>query len=315
VADSNGSERRFDINAAGCSFVFESTGERWNEALEGLARRWSAEEPGPSVGVARFGCELGPRPDRPPDISDHETFGWTSGIPRFVIGPTEIALPDPTTVLIQGDNPRQALHDSLSIILGWLLAPLNRWTVHGAAPLPHGGDIGVLALGHSGTGKSTTAGSAVMAGWPVLGDDMVIMRTDTPVPQIRGVQHQMILPGEFEPVLGVDTEAARDARGRRVLDAQIPSGWFQLGAIAVLAHGHEPRTSIEVASPVDAIKMLWTAYFMAVVPTHLERWFPVASQLCKTLPLWKVKLGSDTRLRLSSTAEAFEAIISKVGVS
>jgi hypothetical protein len=314
VADS---ERRFDINAAGCSFVFESAGGPWNDAIERVARRWRAEEPGPYVGLARFGYDLGPRPDGPPDICDGETLGWTSGIPRLVIGATEIALPDPTTVLVQGDPDRawQALHDSISLILGWLLGPMGRWALHGAVPLPGGGDVGVLALGHSGTGKSTIAGSAVMAGWPVLGDDMVILRTDAPTPQLRGVQQQMVLPGEFEKVLGLETEAARDARGRRVLDMEVPRAWFQLGAIAVLAHGVEPRTSIEPASPLDAMRMLWTAYFPAVVPARLEQWFPVAAQLCKTVPLWRVNLGSDTSLRLSSTAEAFESIVSKVGAA
>lgn len=313
MAESKGAS--FPFNAGGCSFTVESTGGPWDEALATIHARWSDEEPGPDVGRVRFGVDLGPRPDRPPELSDGPTLGWTGDSPRLVLGSTEIELPDPQTVLIQGD-PNQAervVHESWALILGWLLAPLQRWALHGAVPIPANHGIGVLALGHSGTGKSTVAASAIMAGWPVLGDDLAIVRTDTQVPEVRGVRQPLALPGEFEGVLGPDRAASRrDARNRRILDADIPHGWFRLGAIAVLSHGSEPRSTVEVGSAMDPMKILWTAHFPAALPSRLESWFPVATQLCRSLPIWRVALGSDASQRLASTAEAFETIVAEL---
>jgi len=217
---------------------------------------------------------------------------------------------DSETVIVDGHatSARLALDTALPASLGWILAGAGRWVVHAAALVP-GSDVGaVLALGDTGAGKSTTAAAALHAGWPVLADDLVVLRCGENGAEARGIPKSLWIPEELGTVRSGGIAAAVDAiRGRREIKTALARGWFPIRAVIVLAHGDAPDTTVERIDAIEAMRSLWSAHIPASIPSRLERWFPVAGRLAR-LPAWRMSLGAKAASRLSTTAQALATL-------
>jgi hypothetical protein len=186
--------------------------------------------------------------------------------------------------------------------LTWLLGPVGLWVVHAAAVVGPDG-LAVIAVGPGGTGKSTVAASALVAGWPVLADDLVVVRLRpgvSDVLEVCGVPRPLAVPTEFS---GLGPVIRGDVRCRRRVSADLTGGWWPVGRVAVLAHGSEAATTAEPLGAMDAFRAVRTAHFAADVPARRAGWFPVAGRLAR-LPARRVALGIHPETRLATTTAA-----------
>lgn len=311
VASSTSSAAHFRLNVGGCSVRFDTQGPMWGDALADLAFDWRDEEGGPAAGQIRCGFDLGPPPPGPPEIDDGDVRVWTTvGAPQILLGGIGLRMPDADTVIIGGDPEvaSTALGRAIPLALAWVLAGADSWVVHSGAFLAGADGAAVLAVGPTGSGKSTTAAAALRAGWPVLGDDLVAVRWNRGDAEVRGIPRPLCVPAELDDWSESGRPLVGDARGRWAITPQLASGWFPLRVVIVLAHGSTPDTRLEKLGAIDALRALWSAHFPAAIPSRLERWFPRAARLAR-LPAWRMHLGTDAQSRLTTTAEALGSVI------
>jgi hypothetical protein len=306
------------LNAGGCSLHFEAHGPDWAGAVEVLAREWSDEEPGPMVGRVVCGAHPGPPPPFAPDLAEEGTRVWTSvPAPHFELDGVRLSMADERTAFVGAEtcDARSALERALPVVLGWLLAGGGSWLVHASAFLvPRSGTESssgvepgaVVVLGASGAGKSTTAASALHAGFPLLSDDLVALRQG-PRTEVRGIPRLVWFPQELGTVDGAGRIVGTDLRRRQAVRPGLTKGWFPLRAVVVLSHGTESSSTVTAISGVDAIRTLWSSHIASLVPSRLRRWFPVAARVA-ALPSWRLLLGADSRTRLETTATALASL-------
>jgi hypothetical protein len=75
------------------------------------------------------------------------------------------------------DTVSGEVSSGVSLLLSYLLRERALWPVHASGV--YAGDASVLLVGPSGSGKSTTAALLVQAGYPLLADDLVLLRNET----------------------------------------------------------------------------------------------------------------------------------------
>jgi hypothetical protein len=303
------------VSVGGCTLELEARGSRWARALTRLERDWQGQEPGPVAGRILFGSDPGPAPRLTPAFDEGPIRVWTAReAPYLEFENARIAMPDDQTVVVDGDSLEadQILDLALPLAIGWVLAVEETWVVHAsgfvgqdaASPSGHGA---VLVFGETGAGKSTTAVSALHAGWPVLSDDLVALRW-AGEGRAMGVPRTVWVPEELGHVNGAGrTVGMDDLRLRRAVRPELASGWFSVRAVVLVEHGSEAATRVEPASGVDTLRVLWKAHFLAMIPFRLARWFPIAACLSRS-STWRLRLGTDPKARLGSTASALEAL-------
>ena len=107
--------------------------------------------------------------------------------------------------------------------LTWLLARNERFVLHGAAIVRDGRAL--LLLGHSGTGKSTLAVSALEAGWQALADDVVIVHPDGDGLCIHGIHRVPAVPTEIGGQFADPAPARGSAQPRRAPPNRLDRRW------------------------------------------------------------------------------------------
>jgi len=270
---------------------------------------------GPVIGRIECGGQLPLRPEGRPDFIDGDATGWTQqSEPLLVMGEAHVSLGEGVvTIAAEPGRGPAAFDRALPMTLTWLLGPVGLWVVHGAAIVGPDG-LAVMAVGPGGAGKSTVAAAAIAAGWPVLADDLVVVRLrpdGTGTLEACGVPRPLAVPAEFSHLGPAITG---DVRDRRQVSAVLTDGWWPVGSLAVLAHGTAAATVTDPLGALDAFRAVRTAHFVADVPARRAGWFTIAAQLAR-LPALSLALGTQPSLRLASTTDALDQarVLSAIG--
>jgi hypothetical protein len=240
---------------------------------------------------------------------------WTTPVGPIVrMGPARLAFPDANSGTI--DAPEAQVSDAvrwgLPYLLSWILGAHDVWLVHGAAVVPPGfGDNALLITGSTGSGKSTSAACALAAGWPVIADDMVVIRSSGNGLELTGVRFPIRVPTDLSGSALSGPSIGNDLRQRRAVgvpgDVPLLRGWRAVGGIAVVGHGSEQETRIERISSTTALSSLWPAAFASLFSGHFRTWFSLAAELSRR-DAFDLRLGNDPDHRVASTIEAFSSI-------
>lgn len=104
------------------------------------------------------------------------------------------------------------------------------------------GDEALVVIGPSGAGKSTLSGAALLAGWQLLADDLLVVRRTAAGLDVEGIGRRPLLPRE---ILGGDgaatlrAEAADTERDRLAAPLEVLTcGRHRVRAVVVV--GHDP---------------------------------------------------------------------------
>lgn len=159
-------------------------------------------------------------------------------------------------------------------------------------------DVGLMALGPTGSGKSTVAAAALAAGWDVHGDDLAIVQRRGTAADVHGIPKRP----SFDPLVMTRTDFplepdGRDARGRLTTSADLmTAGWTELRAIVDLEHdnGHGTVKRIRHA---DTLHALIASTFGVHDGRHLAHCLPALASMAD-LPAYRIGLASSPDCRL-----------------
>lgn len=170
------------------------------------------------------------------------------------------------------------VRNSMLFVIARLFYERGLFLLHGAAL--RRGDEAFIAIGDSGTGKSTLAYSAHLAGWTILGDDMVLVDARGPHPTVRGVPRVPSIPGEVAELTRASGDPVpRDERSRVELEGHpMDLAVAELSAVVICAHAAD-EGSVVAVEPTAALGELVPAFVLADLPGPMRRWFPVATRL------------------------------------
>jgi hypothetical protein len=134
-------------------------------------------------------------------------------------------------------------------VIAHILSLAGRLVAHGAAIGRSG--RAVLLLGASGSGKSTSAYLASLAGWSLLSDDLVVVRRSASGIEAIGIHRAIAVPPDVADVTSADIEY--DSRDRRRPEVTLDSRPHELVAVVLVEHGTgaggvESASGLSVAS-------------------------------------------------------------------
>ena len=195
--------------------------------------------------AVEYRFELGPRvpvppPGDPGDPSDLLRC-WSRGDDHWIGVGEAVGMISGNNVTIGGPAETEDDLAALDILCQSMLAVAfagpRRVVVHGAA-VGRGSDV-MLVVGPSGAGKSTTAAAALLTGWELLSDDLVVVDLDPA--RLTGVRRAPMFPDGLlagshfdEMALVVDD----DSRGRTRLPADVLTASTRpLAGLVVVSHG------------------------------------------------------------------------------
>lgn len=181
----------------------------------------------------------------------------------------------------------------------------GKYVVHGAGAVEPVGRGWVL-LGPTGSGKSTLAYALARAGWPILGDDMVVLAPAGPTPETT---HTVVVHGWHEPLrVSLDlaprfpelaAAAAEHAVGdprRRVPVAARMAGRAPLAGLLFLTRGvRDVATRIAPAAALAAL--IPQSPWVLLDDGHARRHLAALAGVTSSVPAF----------RLEHTAAALEA--------
>lgn len=264
------------------------------------------------VGTVRAGGAAPALPERPPDQVYDDRRVWLEHDDLLFLDLTGVvARSGPTTATIGGGPGRElaalGIRRLFLCAVGHLLGFQDRLLVHGGAVVVDGRTV--LVLGESGRGKSTVALAALEQGWPVLSDDLVILRRAEDGIDVAGVPRPPTVPTDLQAeVEGAARPVADDPRGRAQLAPDVLTGGFhRVGAVVVVGHGSEPLGELAPVAGRHVHLVLVGSFPAASHPDQLRRAHPVFAELAR-LPSWALRHGTDAARRLASTAAAIRGL-------
>jgi hypothetical protein len=246
-------------------------------------------------------------PARPPDFSGPYGEHWDDGVThwfRHHWGLTAEVTPPYAWIggSVSGYRRWVMVRNSMLFVLARLMLAGGRFLLHGAAVRRDDG--AVLAVGPSGSGKSSLAYGAHLTGWRVCGDDMVVVDVNSPRLDVRGVARVPTLPADVAAgVAGVDLP--EDARGR------VELAWLALDhrpapIDAVVVCGHDDAEGdVAPISPPVALESLVPALVLSALSEPVTRWFPIAARLARG-PCFQLRLDADPETRLSRAGQLLD---------
>lgn len=192
--------------------------------------------------VVEVGLEAVPLPERPPDDRAIDAEVWFDAANVWWSWRGVTAHHTAMSVRIGPPaSPGEDVDAAVDLLAQYGLAAAaarrDRVLVHGAA-LGRDGEA-LLVVGSSGAGKSTLAGAALLAGWSLLGDDLVVVRHADGVMTVEGVARPPLLPDD---IVGgsadrLDAELVDPDRGRvEIPAALLATGRRPVRAIVVVGH-------------------------------------------------------------------------------
>jgi hypothetical protein len=238
---------------------------------------------------------------------------------------------DALPVYERGEPLRQILH--------WALRPLGFQLAHAAAVAPPGAGPGVLIVGHSGSGKSSTALTCLLSGWRYVSDDHCLLDLEASpaeaeggapsssgsnpplagspqVPRLRawslygsaklGVEHLNRLP-ELHHTIDTHGEAGGD-KSLMFVAAHFPEQAVRCAELGALLVPRLTGRSGTVVRPLSR-----AAGLLALAPSSLfhnpgagGKDFANFAALLAHLPCYSLELGSD----LASIPDAIAEVLS-----
>ncbi|MCU1675608.1 MAG: hypothetical protein JWM93_366 [Frankiales bacterium] len=256
-------------------------------------------------GPARLTLDVSDEPATVPDGEPVESYGsiriWRDG-DRLVVdsGQGVVADADSCAITVRGAvSPSQfarGLRRCLHYAMAHLLTVNGRAVVHAAAVARDA--HGLLLLGGTGAGKSTTAYLAASGGWTVVADDQVALWIDdgdvwaTGVPRSLNVPADVLHAGE-----AADTRDAlsHDARDRRRLLTPLDHRPVRIAAVALVRHG-TGEGAVFPATQTDMFGFLFVSAPDAGHPPSAGRMFAVTAAVLRHT-LWHLETGETVAQR------------------
>jgi hypothetical protein len=190
-------------------------------------------------------------------VADGEAYFSYAGIGSFLIRESRKILIHPAPGVDEG-SLRLFL---LGNVLGTLAFLRGSLVLHGSAVAIDG--QGAVFLGHSGEGKSTMA-AAFSDKYPLIADDVLVIRTDEAVPLICPAFPQLKLYSETAASLGFDPENSPPGSPlEEKITPRVPEGFsvepFPLKRVYLLENG-EVVELIPLGRPETVIALLRYTY-------------------------------------------------------
>jgi hypothetical protein len=200
------------------------------------------------------------------------------------------------------------------LVLNWWLGERDLQIVHGGAVADDG--RGVLLVGKSGSGKSTTTLAALAAGFEYAGDDYVVAGL-TPEPWV----HALYAVGKLEeshaerlPTLTAAVESVEWTPGEKkvlfvdeAFPGRVPRDGFPLSAIVVPHIGDTPQSHHRPASVIAALGALAPSTLFEL-PGQAKVSLARMSRLVSEVPVFELECGRD----VSTIPGALRRLLSEV---
>ena len=188
-----------------------------------------------------------------------------------------------------------AVRNSMLFVLARLLLGQGRFLLHAAAIRRD--EEALLVVGDSGTGKSSLAYAAHLAGWRVLGDDMVVVEARGGALQARGIPRVPTVPGDVAD--GVRGEPLpNDPRARlELVEFELDQRAAPIAGVLICRHDAGDGR-LARATATEAVEALVPALVLSALPRPVTRWFPLAARLARGPAFW-FGHAADERVRLA----------------
>jgi hypothetical protein len=259
------------------------------------------DAPGPSV------------PARPPDESGADLVAWRED------GSIAFRHESGATACVQGDRasvgslPTHGARRLLPLALTQLLGRHDRFVLHGAGLVRDG--TAYLALGDTGSGKSTLSLAALTGGWQVLADDLVVIREGSNRVEVAGIPRTVVVSealvattGERGLMAGA-RPVADDSRRRCELPPDVLTpGWWPVAGCLLLGHSTRPPGELDRVSGHETLAHVVDAFSSAGEIELVRRFFPHAAALSRC-PGWALRHGVRPAQRLAAARALLDGVV------
>jgi hypothetical protein len=252
--------------------------------------------------------DVGPGvPQRDPDFEGPYGQHWDDGVTHWFrhhwgltakVSPPHAEIGGP----VAGHQRWVMVRNSMLFVLARLFFVQERFLLHGGALRRDNG--AVLVVGPSGTGKSSLAFAAHLAGWQVGGDDMVVVDPHDSRVLVQGVPRVPTLPGDVASA--VEGQALpRDSRDRLELTwLELDTRPAPIEAVVICAHDSGGGGLAPVSSAA-ALEALVPALVLSALPQPVTRWFPIAARLARG-PCLELRHAADPERRLARAGQLLD---------
>lgn len=246
---------------------------------------------------------------RPPDHVDGPVEVWwesdriralhESGA-ELVATDSQISVGRPPTSIDRWRSDRQLLFVALS----WWFARHGAALLHAAAITIDG--LALVIAGPTGMGKSSCVVAALNRGWPVLCDDLLVIRSSDRV-WAAGIPKQITV-GRDQVIHDAPdtTPLPDDERMRKMVSVPLAAGWHPVGALVAVGHDVGPGT-VGQLSHHDAMACTVTSWPESVRPGAIGGALAHLGQLAGR-PAYRLLHAADPSIRIERAATMLEAI-------
>lgn len=198
-------------------------------------------------------------------------------------------------------DPARAVRHLLFSGLSWWLQQRGQTLLH-AAMIARNAEAAVI-LGDSGRGKSTAALAAMLDGWDVCADDLVIVDTIGGVARAWGIPKQPTIENSIARRIGLSSHPLiGDERGRVALSARgLSSGWRTVRLVVVVGH-HEAEGALRPLDHAAALGAIGSASLESGSVDALRRQWRTLAALAGVGAVM-VLHAADSDVRLERAAE------------
>jgi hypothetical protein len=267
----------------------------------------------PPHAVLQIGADAPALPSRPPDFAGPYGNHWDDGATHWFAHDWGLAARVTAGEAVLGGDAAGyrrwvAVRNSMLFVLARLLLAQDRFLLHGAAVRRD--ERALLVVGESGAGKSSLAYAAHLAGWQVLGDDMVSVDARL---LVRGIPRVPTVPGDVAG--GTAGEPLpHDPRNRLELpDFELDRRDAPIAGVLICRHD-DGAGRLAAASSTEAIEALVPAFVLSALPRPVTRWFPLATRLARGPAFW-LGHAADDGTRLARAGELLGEALAAVAVT
>lgn len=302
------------VDVGGVAFGLGATDATRADAVASLFRHAQLVDVAPAVTLGFDSIEVAAPAVEPDTVLDHVDLWWT-GPGELVVRSDEglTARCTNDAIVVSGDAPGLAREFRFValIALAHVLARRGRHLLHGAALVVD--DAVLLAVGGTGTGKSTLAYAAHRLGWPVLADDAVLLeRRDSRV-FARGVPRPIAVAAD---VVAETIEGGRGVPEDLRLRVELPAGTLAAGehpvvGVVVTTGGDAQGDAIFPLRGADALRELIRASITFVDVDVRPALFALCGDLAR-LPAWSLRHGTDATVAVEDATRRLEDLRSRL---
>jgi hypothetical protein len=294
---------RLVVDIAGVAVELRADDAVRGQVLADAVAGFEVTDAAPVVSL-RLGRVPHPTPPRPPDDEHYGRRLW------LLPDGAQVAAGDDVGLVVRGDRATgwlgaagqaESFEPLVGMALCWLLAREGRYVLHAAAVALDG--RAVVALGHSGAGKSSLGLAALDAGLELLTDDLAIVEPCDGGLLVYGVHQAPAPPSELGGALLDSAEGRGDRRQRARLDVGLLTpGPRTLVGVVLVGHSGQAGGELERRPGHDAMPLLLQSFVALAAPEHRATYVPVAGRLAR-LPVWRLGHGTEASTRRRTSAE------------